>query len=669
MGSNKTIRLSTTPGESKNIQVKIEQEFDTLDILSLKITQSEAYRNFCSDYGVIVGRVIANDGFGVENAKISVFIPIDGEDSQNTLISTIYPYTTPNDLNSEGIRYNLLPKNGKRYTYYQKFPANINPNNDIYNYQAPFKGSWATTSWYLESLYEDGSQLRSREVNSQYGPKVPVGTFPSKQEFLDNDILLEIYEKYYKLTTKTNISGDYMIFGVPVGNQTVHMDVDLSDAGQSTLTVEDFLNAGFPSSLFDIENNTFKSSTNLDSLPQIESRNISVEVVPFWGNLEQCEVGITRLDFNLNKTVTPSASLLGYAFTNLKGWFKPNGQIGGGADFGLDFGLIGSMIPLGVSVYSKAVNNDFTKTESFTDGPFLTTVPMYSDRLVTDEFGNLVPSPDNIKGIPTSGEYQFYIWTPTSHASVEENAGENKTAYHSVNRSILRYDILNKKRLIYTIGQINNGQDCAACQYRKWSILGNDKSPDGSVLTYPSNYKGFDNSDRFGRDKICYGSLYMPKFEVKDGNNTVFEFITNYQPNSIGEPYEGYRYNTVCYLMDITDVVTFNLPTSAKIGYTGGQQINGLGTGGNEDNVNIANETIPLKNNTNNGNAIAPLSSNRLNTIDLTLSNIANQSLFDDNAGNILVNNKKSQAGRYFMYFGLHANNNALTYLKEKLGE
>ena len=65
MKVNKSIRLRTEPGLSKNISVKIEQEFDTIDFLSLQITQQEAYRNFCSDYGVVAGRVMLNNGFGI----------------------------------------------------------------------------------------------------------------------------------------------------------------------------------------------------------------------------------------------------------------------------------------------------------------------------------------------------------------------------------------------------------------------------------------------------------------------------------------------------------------------------------------------------------------------------------------------------------------------------
>jgi hypothetical protein len=53
-----TIRIRTTPnGEDKYIKINVEQKFDFIEVLSLKLSQEDAYRKFCSDYGVIVGRV------------------------------------------------------------------------------------------------------------------------------------------------------------------------------------------------------------------------------------------------------------------------------------------------------------------------------------------------------------------------------------------------------------------------------------------------------------------------------------------------------------------------------------------------------------------------------------------------------------------------------------
>jgi hypothetical protein len=40
-----------------------------------------------------------------------------------------------------------------------------------------------------------------------------------------------MYEKYYKYTTTTNKSGDYILFGVPVGEHYLHYDCDVSDIG------------------------------------------------------------------------------------------------------------------------------------------------------------------------------------------------------------------------------------------------------------------------------------------------------------------------------------------------------------------------------------------------------------------------------------------------------
>ena len=53
------IRIRTNPGSKEtSVNVNVNQKFDFIEILSLKISQEEAYRRFCSDYGAVVGRVI-----------------------------------------------------------------------------------------------------------------------------------------------------------------------------------------------------------------------------------------------------------------------------------------------------------------------------------------------------------------------------------------------------------------------------------------------------------------------------------------------------------------------------------------------------------------------------------------------------------------------------------
>ena len=161
--SERSYRIRTDVNNDKVVRFKTEQDYDFLEILSLKIKQEDTYKLHTANYGVIVGRVLANDSFGIPNAKVSVFIELDDEDKLNSEITNIYPYTSFQTVDSKGRRYNLLP---------------------------------------------DESTDECYQV---------VGTFPNKRLVLDNDTYLEVFDKYWKYTTVTNKSGDYMIFGVPTG--------------------------------------------------------------------------------------------------------------------------------------------------------------------------------------------------------------------------------------------------------------------------------------------------------------------------------------------------------------------------------------------------------------------------------------------------------------------
>ena len=244
---SKSIRIRTTPnGDDKYIKVELKQDFDLLEILSLKIKQSDVYANFCSSYGVVAGRVIINNGFGVPNVKVSIFIPKEGN---NKILEQLYPYNspTPDEKNVNGIRYNLLP---------------------------------------------DTQQTLDH---------TPVGTFPNKQSILDDRVSLEIYEKYYKYTTTTNEAGDFILFGVPTGNQILHYDMDISDIGFISTRPYELIEQGYSKELFESPFK-FKSSRNLDSLTQIISQNIPVLVQPFWcDDLSAGRViGITRQDISVD---------------------------------------------------------------------------------------------------------------------------------------------------------------------------------------------------------------------------------------------------------------------------------------------------------------------------------------------------------------------------------
>lgn len=187
---SKSYRIRTQVGVDRQVNVQLDQDFDQIEILSLKIRSEDVYTRMCADYGVVVGRVFTNGGYGVPNAKLSIFIPIDSDDLNNEIIREIYPYESIEDTNEDGYRYNLLP--------YEK----------------------------------------------SHGGDVPTGTFPSRNDILTNPALIQVYDKYYKFTVKTNGSGDFMIMGVPLGTQTLVMNLDLSDMGPFSLSPQDLVRMG-----------------------------------------------------------------------------------------------------------------------------------------------------------------------------------------------------------------------------------------------------------------------------------------------------------------------------------------------------------------------------------------------------------------------------------------
>ena len=82
MGNNKSqrIKIDLSENTDKYLKIKLDQDIEQLEFLSLKLKQEDIYNSFNADFGVVVGRVIANDGIGVPNAKLSVFIPISDEE-------------------------------------------------------------------------------------------------------------------------------------------------------------------------------------------------------------------------------------------------------------------------------------------------------------------------------------------------------------------------------------------------------------------------------------------------------------------------------------------------------------------------------------------------------------------------------------------------------------
>ena len=362
----KSHRIRTQVGIDKAIKVNLQQDFESINILSLKILQSDIYNRQCSDYGVIVGRVFVNGGFGLPNARVSIFIPLSDEDATNPVITELYPYQSISDVSEDGYRYNLLPK------------------------------------------------------DPSYDGHVATGTFPNREEVLLDQSYIEVYDKYYKYTTKTNESGDYMIFGVPLGTQTVFMDCDLSDIGCFSLVPQDLIQAGIATEE-QVDGNKFKSSTNLSELPQIKTLNKIIEIAPLWGEPEVCQLGITRVDFDLtaeaNVKIEPKSIFMGSIISTsnddfLKVSCKPKNDTGNLCEL---IAGQGQILAIRQTINNDALGQPVLEEYKLEqggkvideDGAYLVNLPMNLDYIYTNEFGETAISTDPKIGIPTKGKYRF----------------------------------------------------------------------------------------------------------------------------------------------------------------------------------------------------------------------------------------------------------------------
>ena len=377
----KKLRIRTEIGVDKEVTFDLNQEFDLLEILSLHLHQTDIYPRDCSEFGVIAGRVLVNGGFGLPNAKISVFIPLSENDEENEVIKKLYPYKTQNYRNEDGYRYNLLPS------------------------------------------------------SPSYTGHLSTGSFPDIDDVLLKQEVSYVYNKYYKFTVKTNDAGDFMIYGVPLGEQSLIMNVDLSDIGCFSMVPEDFKLQGFPES--DFNGASFKTGSNVDALPQIVMMSTSVDVKPLWGDEESgCGAAITRADFDLREAgkieIRPTAVFMGSMASDteknsVNRKCKPKRHMGDlcslaptpgtiesirftpfwkqqarPADFVQDPGKI-EEVPV---LERYDIDGGFTIDSN---GAWLINVPMNLEYVVTNEFGEREISQDPTVGIPTKGKYRFRI--------------------------------------------------------------------------------------------------------------------------------------------------------------------------------------------------------------------------------------------------------------------
>ena len=389
MENNKTLRIRTNIKEDQYVSVNLEQEYDVLEILSMRINQKGVYKYSVGDYGVVVGRVLANGGFGVPNAKLSLFIAKNETD--DIIKEILYPYETTLGTDEEGRRYNLLPDTQK----------------------------------------DDCHRV--------------VGSFPNKRVMLDEKSVLEVFDEYYRYTTRTNDAGDYMFYGVPTGSYTLHMDLDISDCGKLSQRPRDFIYKGYTVEHFE-NPNQFKTDTELSSLAQIFTQDTTIEVKPFWGDANDSrQVGITRHDIDVAFKFEPTCVFMGSIFTDgpsegISQKCIPSKRMGEMSELTTGRGRI--------QIIRKTLANTIEELQikgtQLIDGNgvWCFQIPMNLDYMMTDEYGNMVPTDSPEKGIPTRCEVRFRL-------SLED---ENDTDVFHSSKVLVPHNPQNEDELDYAFG-------------------------------------------------------------------------------------------------------------------------------------------------------------------------------------------------------------------------
>lgn len=474
----KTYRIRTDVNKDKVVEVNLTQDVDTFEILSLKLNQKDLYRLHSSNYGIVVGRVLANGGFGIPNAKISIFVELSEEDKMDQVIRTLYPYASPMSSDSDGRRYNLLP---------------------------------------------DASTDECYQV---------VGTFPNKRLVLDNDDILEVYDKYWKYTTVSNHAGDYMIFGVPTGSQILHVDLDMSDIGILSQSPRDFMLRGYDRREFE-NPSQFKYSTNIDALPQIFSQNQSIHVYPFWGDETEDVIAITRADIEIDYTFETSCVFMGAVLTDstkndIGDKCSPSKTAGENRQLVAATGTI-EMIrkTIGGHVEQIQIQGDDLIDEH---GVWCYQIPMNLDYVMTDEYGSLVPTDNPNIGIATRASVRFRFTVD----AVEDDG---------ISRHRARYLVPNNPE-----------------------IMPNEEYPKVKNPSKLDDYYKFgqDTPDNCFRDlywnKVYTVKNYIPRIQnnrkVNTSNYSALR-LTNYSEDRNPIPFNklrvniSFRYRVICAIMEI----------------------------------------------------------------------------------------------------------------------
>jgi hypothetical protein len=213
------------------VDLKIERSYNSLDTLKINNNLLNNFPEQNSPTGVVFGRLTAIQKIKDENGQ-NVRIPLQNVPLGVFNPSEDYPDTFSTDDNGDRLTLNIKES--------------------------------ATPSDYFDNLsyYTDyDNYLRSAESFSA----VPA---------------------QYKYITKTNENGEFILYDIPVGQQTVIFEVDLFKQG---LTKDEIALNFFPFPPTD--------QPNIDTLPSFVYKQVPIDVVPTWG---LGQTGYTSLDININ---------------------------------------------------------------------------------------------------------------------------------------------------------------------------------------------------------------------------------------------------------------------------------------------------------------------------------------------------------------------------------
>ena len=224
------------------LNIKLNRSVDVLDTLNIYNVPFNEGTKFTNDTGVLYGKIEAIQVI-VDDSGNKLRIPIKNASVGIFNASDEIPSIGSVDQDGNRIRMNLFD--------------NIKSNNILQSY----------------------GSFQSFLTDVKYSPKdYQNDTIPSK----------------YKYTSLTNENGEFVLHGVPVGQQTLMVEIDLLKQG---LEPEEVALNFFPYSTLD--------DPNVSNIPHLYFNQFPVNIVPSWGEIQ---TGYTQIDLaivlDLRKWIT-----------------------------------------------------------------------------------------------------------------------------------------------------------------------------------------------------------------------------------------------------------------------------------------------------------------------------------------------------------------------------